>query len=762
MKGAQRFVRKKSRWRTEPLRQVGDGSSYLSGWEQRNSFKCYHCGQAGHFASDCKENQVSEEHDTSLVSGDRDVLGSALNFPRIDIEEPVSHDPLYKWNTETDLHGLLESKFGHKSFRGNQLEIITQILQGNSCLNIMPTGMGKSLCYQLPAFLLSSPVIVISPLIALMQDQCEAAPTELNPSILWSGQTPQEALQTLDDLKTGKTRLLFISPERASNEHFLEAIKIWLPLDLLVIDEAHCISEWGHSFRPSYYRLGKVIRSVLPAKSILALTATATLTTELCIRDILSISKENSHRIVGVQDNMHLKVEQINHSYGNFEKWQRIAQKLKLLLNDCRRAILYCSFRKDADNLAKAIALLGLRAKSYHSGISSTDRKKILTSFTNGIIRVVVATTAFGMGINISAVDAVVHVSMPRSLEEYTQQIGRAGRNGGIAQCICYLDRSDFLRLRSLCSNPYICRSSVSDIIDNIFGNLEKGKYGILDLGKLADGRIPEETVESIICFLENNHGSLLTYYGSVPLKARVSFYAQTPEEMEDPLVSSILQACPKPRQGVYHVRVDDLCNKNGDTPAKNFKELAAMSRKSLIGFQASKEKGPFFRIESTVSVKQKLDLIDEVTLWLEGMNSMVIQKLDIVHKAFNVVALLESDQGNVIREILNHYFSCSSENFDAFLNGLVSRYRLESEIGPCVKRGGPETLVAAKAVLRRAREHNLKISASEVSSILHGRFESIERGKGVQEIMNVFWGRLQDVDHRDVLAAARIAMDEE
>lgn len=800
--GSKRFKpgrgRRSSKWRVEPLRAVGDGESYLSGWEKGSGLRCFKCGQVGHFASACSgvdgTDGVGEGADGSDGAGDLDgmdglrpvgTMGATGSLSQrhnraISQESPalqesqlsgslsvqmlplVTPPPLLPIDVPTsgELHAMLKDTFGHDEFRGSQLETIVQILSGKSCLNIMPTGMGKSLCYQLPALLMSRPVVVISPLIALMQDQCAAAPPELNAAVLWSGQTPKDALQILSNVRQGTTKLLFISPERASNEILLEALRPWLPLQLLVIDEAHCISEWGHSFRPSYYRLGKVIRSQLPSQSILALTATATLTTEACITQILDIPKANTFRHKGMHPNLRLGVEAID-DFGQ-RKWEVIAKLILPQLKACRRAILYCSFRRDADTLARVLVVGGIRAKSYHSGVFMAERERILSSFSKGTLNVVVATTAFGMGINIAHVDAVYHVSMPRSLEEYVQQIGRAGRSGDVAKCLCFLNKADFLTLRSLASNPYVRPEAVQTIVDAIFPTKDArgvGEYRVLDLRKILAGKIPEETIESIICYLENLETPLLHFIGQVPLKARVSFYAKRPEEMDDPIVETILKACPKPRQGVYHVEVSKLCTESGASPAKNFQELSSMSKRKLIGFQPSKERGLCYRIEST-SVS-RTEVVREVSDWLQRMNSMIIHKLDIAYKAFEVASSTPGGadaQEQALRSIVEHYFAEPGDNFDKFLEGVVSSSGVDAEL---VKPGDESTVSAARLVLRRAKEHNIDVTSVEICGILHGIMSGMDKTKSLQQIMSLFWGRLKHVDHRDVLAAADRAIHE-
>ena len=764
VKGASKFRRKKSKWRVEPLRQVGDGSGYMHGWDKSNSsFQCFKCGQPGHFASACTgqiELEASDPDDEEFENIRKNSNVELESINKESMQEQPTSGPLCEWQHTADLYRLLKEKFGHASFRGNQLETILEILGGRSCLNIMPTGMGKSLCYQLPAFLLPQPVVVISPLIALMQDQCAAAPAELNAAILWSGQTPQKALEILNDLKSGKIRLLFISPERVSNEHFLESIQPWLPLQLLVIDEAHCIAEWGHSFRPSYYRLSKVIRSDLPSNAILALTATATLTTESCIREALGIPGENRFRHGGMHENLNLQVQKEDNYASVSERWQNIAKKLQGTLNSARRAIVYCSFRKDADNLARALVISGIRAKSYHSGVYVSEREKILGGFVKGTIKVVVATTAFGMGINVQSVDAVIHVSMPRSLEEYVQQIGRAGRSGEIAECICFLSANDYLTLRSLSSNPYISQDTVETVLQLIFSQSRKGDYKTIDLSKIQQGKIPEETIESMICYLEKKSSSI-RFFGTVPLKARISFYAMQAHEMTDSsTVSSILKACPRPRQGVYHVDVGRLCTELGLSPAKAFQELSAMSRQSLIGFQTSKEKGICVRIDTDLKPRDINKLVEEVLNWLSSMNTMIIDKLDAAYRTFQAASLLDTaQQGDALRSIVTKYFEKTTEEFESCLSSFLSSNKLESKVDDPVKKGGPETLLAAKAVLRQAKENGISdMSAIEISSILHGISSGIDN-KRLQGIMGVFWGRLLQIDHRDVHKAAEEAI---
>ena len=762
MKGARKFKRKfKSKWKTEPMRQVGDGANYMSGWERGSSLRCYKCGQMGHFSSVCTNDQTIDADSFSidvLSSNDDEPTTNPQSSNMLDVpdETPSQKGPLYTWTTERcqdDISNLLESKFGYKAFRGNQEETILKVLQGESCLNIMPTGMGKSLCYQLPAFLLEGPVVVISPLIALMQDQCFAAPLELNAAVLWSGQSPGEARRILDDVKNGVIRLLFISPERVTNQHFLEAIRPWLPLQLLVIDEAHCISEWGHSFRPSYYRLGCVIRSELPCKSILALTATATVDTELCMREALGISAENTFRCTEMKPNIEICVERLNTSPTMTDKWQDIVKKLSVIISTSNRAIIYCSFRKDADDLTRALTVAGVRAKSYHSGTFTAERERILSSFVKGTLKVVVATTAFGMGVNIANVDLVVHASMPRSLEEYVQQIGRAGRSGQDSKCVCFVSQTDFLTLRSLAVNPYLNQKLINKVVDAAIGDSSRGQYQIIQLKDFSSDDIPEETIESIICYLENESSSLLTYFGKVPQKARVSFYARPPEEMMDfPLVNTIVQ-CTKPRNGVYHIDIAALCSKNGLPPAKNFEELATLSKKGLIGFETSKEVGFCVRIDGIVDDRCKDKVAASVLKWLRRANSISIEKLDTAYKALQATSLVETgSQGKTLQLILNCYFSVNDiHQVENTINSIISANNLQSDCVFPVKREGKEINNAVKAVQRKASQQGFEISAIEIANILHG----VDRNKSLRNTMGLFWGSMKNYDYINVLTTA-------
>ncbi len=328
----------------------------------------------------------------------------------------------------------LKRVFGYDNFRPLQAKIIDNILHKRDSLAIMPTGSGKSLCYQLPALLFSGLTVVVSPLIALMQDQVEElrelgiAAVFLNSTLGYDGY-----LHTTQRIRAGKVKLLYAAPETLLRPETLLLLE-QCPVDCLTIDEAHCISEWGHDFRPEYRQLID-LRRRLPGAVCLAVTATATKRVRQDIKETLNVADADEYIASFDRENLFLSVE---------ARTNGLAQTIALLESHRDQSgIIYCSTRQQVDELAEQLATRGWPVLPYHAGLENGTRLRHQRRFTyeEGII--MVATIAFGMGINKSNVRFVLHYNLPKNLESYYQQIGRAGRDGLQADCLLLFNATD-------------------------------------------------------------------------------------------------------------------------------------------------------------------------------------------------------------------------------------------------------------------------------------------------------------------------------
>lgn len=357
--------------------------------------------------------------------------------------------------------GLLRYLFGYDSFRGEQEKVILSLLKGKDTLAIMPTGQGKSLCYQIPAQLFSGLTLVISPLIALMKDQVDSLKAIGYPAAAINSQTSAGAVQrAFLEIYQGKLKALFVAPERLETKSFISAMQ-GVDISLVAIDEAHCISEWGYDFRPSYQRIAEGISAISPRKRpiMLALTATAT---EEVIEDIQTfLNLQSPTVIVG-------GFERPNLSLSIFALENK-RQKLLQILNAVQgAAMVYTMSRKLAEETATFLQRRGVSATYYHAGLSDEERSRIQDAFFKNEFRVVCATNAFGMGVNKPDVRVVVHLELPETIESYYQEAGRAGRDGKKSYAVLLYSPRDIEKGDYLLAQSYPTREEVEFVFDEL------------------------------------------------------------------------------------------------------------------------------------------------------------------------------------------------------------------------------------------------------------------------------------------------------
>lgn len=344
--------------------------------------------------------------------------------------------------SESHLKSILKSNFGYENFRPNQLEIIQSILNGKDTLAIMPTGGGKSICYQLPAIVLKGLTIVISPLIALMKDQVDALKANGIPAaFINSSQNQNEIDDVFVEINEGRLRLLYIAPESLS---LVEGVLLSGKIKLIAVDEAHCISSWGHDFRPAYTTLG-FLKKKLPDVPMIALTATADKATREDIVTQLELYKPNRFISSFDRKNLYLDVRP------GKERVKQIMRFLETRRNES--GIIYCLSRKSTEDLSRKLNDAGFSAQHYHAGLDAETRSKVQEDFIMDRSNIICATIAFGMGIDKSNVRWVIHYNLPKNIEGYYQEIGRAGRDSLPSDTLLFYSYADVVQLRQFAEN---------------------------------------------------------------------------------------------------------------------------------------------------------------------------------------------------------------------------------------------------------------------------------------------------------------------
>ena len=357
---------------------------------------------------------------------------------------------------QISLEEALKEHFGFDSFKGMQREVIESVLAGNDTFAIMPTGGGKSLCYQLPALMKDGTAIIISPLIALMKNQVDSIRSygsEDNIAhFLNSSLNKTEITQVKEDVTNGSTKMLYLAPESLNKEENLEFLKS-VTISFVAVDEAHCISEWGHDFRPEYRRIKEMIKGIDQEIPVMALTATATPKVQSDIQKNLGMNDASVFKASFNRPNLFYEVR---------PKIDPIKQIIRFVKErEGKSGIIYCLSRKKVEEVASSLQVNGIKALPYHAGFDANTRSKHQDQFLMEDADVIVATIAFGMGIDKPDVRFVVHYDMPKSLEGYYQETGRAGRDGGEGVCMSMYDYKDIEKLEKFMNGKPVAEQEV-------------------------------------------------------------------------------------------------------------------------------------------------------------------------------------------------------------------------------------------------------------------------------------------------------------
>ena len=388
---------------------------------------------------------------------------------------------------------VLQQVFGHPAFREGQAAVIERLLAGRSALAVFPTGGGKSVCYQLPALLLPGVTLVVSPLIALMKDQVDALRARgVAAARLDSSLSAGEVREVQAGLERGALKLLYVAPERLQNERFRARLQR-VEVALLAVDEAHCISEWGHNFRPDYLRLARLARE-LSIPRVLALTATATPGVAEDVARAFGIAAGDVVRTSMHRPNLALVVTPTPAA----ERVERLRARLAELPGP---AIVYVTLQRTAEEVAAALSAAGESAAPYHAGLEDAQRAQVQEDFLAGRLRVVAATIAFGMGIDKADVRAVYHLNLPKTLESYAQEVGRAGRDGQPSRCELFASRDDLVTLANFAHGDLPTREGLRGLLEDVLGRGELLEVSQYELSSAYDLR--QLVVATALTYLE-------------------------------------------------------------------------------------------------------------------------------------------------------------------------------------------------------------------------------------------------------------------
>lgn len=645
--------------------------------------------------------------------------------------------------SEENLVSLLKLTHGYDSFREGQLEAIKGVLAGNSTMLVLPTGAGKSLCYQLPAVILPGLTLVVCPLVALMIDQLKQLPPIVPGGLLSVVQTTEEVAETLKLIREGMIKVLFVSPERFLNEEFLSLLSSTQSISLVVVDEAHCLSEWSHNFRTSYMRLrASFLRARLNARCILAMTATATIRTLNTVMSALEIPLTNLVQRSYLRDNLQLSVS----LSGNRMKDLLLLVKSSPF-TEVRSIIIYTKFQFETEVISKYLCDNNIHAKCYHGGIPAKDRKRTQDLFCSNKIRVVVATVAFGMGLDKSDVGAVIHYSLPESLEQYVQEIGRAGRDGGLSYCHLLYDDNTYFKLRSFLYRDGVDECAVNKFLSQVFSNGRNFRGKICSLIKEHASRkfdMKEEVMLTFLTHLELGEAQYLRLLPDLSVTCTLNFHKSTPLLLasKDNVVAAILKKS-ETKQGQHVFDIPSVSNSIGITTTNLLNHLQFLKFKAEITYELKDPAICYTIIDVPGDI---CSLAADLTKWSTTVESCQVRKLDTMLNAV-MSSVKECKKQNgchgaqhtscLQREILE-YFNADDDNH-------VSSKMAQNQSSRFLR---PDIKVFLQS------NSQAKFTPRAVARIMHGipspAYPSVVWSK------THFWGRYIQMDFRVVMQAAK------
>lgn len=488
---------------------------------------------------------------------------------------------------------ILQQYWGYNSFKEEQAQIIQSILDGKDTVALLPTGGGKSICFQVPALLLDGVCLVISPLIALMKDQVENLQKRNIPAVaLVSGMSYYDLTKTLKKVVQGEYKFLYLSPERLETSLFKEYLA-GIDVSMIAIDEAHCISQWGYDFRPPYLRIAD-LRNALPNTTFVALTASATPFVQKDIVEKLQLKQPNIFQ---------QSFEKPNLSYSVFKVDSKINKAIEILNNVAGSSIIYCSNRKETKRIALLLQQHGFSADFYHAGITQAERAEKQTAWINNKIRIIVCTNAFGMGIDKPDVRTVIHLNLPDCLENYYQEAGRAGRDGNRAYAVLLYQPTDIAALQLLPQEKFPTFETIKQVYQAVADYLQipvgigEGNYYDFDLITFCNNfKLDYFTVINVLKILEQQ--GHLAFTENIFLPSQIEFttdkYTINNVENVYPHLDAVMKTLLRTYEGIFEHRVsinEKLLAKIAKLPyEKIYADLKVLHGYGIIEYLPQKE----------------------------------------------------------------------------------------------------------------------------------------------------------------------------